>query len=86
MKIDEKNLLTGVGGAGAASFIPFQADATLGSFTVKDVAGVYMPDQPDPFPFRSAGMLSHSFFRHSRLTFDFDAMRLVTRSCGAASA
>jgi len=26
-------------------------------------------------------MISHSFFRESRLTLDFEAMKLVTESC-----
>jgi len=30
---------------------------------------------------RSTGMISHSFFRESRLTLDFEAMKLVTESC-----
>jgi hypothetical protein len=83
VKIDEADVRTGMGGGGAARFIPFRADATMGALTVRGVAGVYMPDQPSIFPFRSAGALSHAFFRHSRLTFDFVAMKLVTRACPA---
>lgn len=81
--LDESKVLTGQGGGGAARFIPFRAGATLGTLTRDNLPGVYMPDG-DPtaaFPFRAAGLISHSFFRQSRLTFDFDAMKLVTESC-----
>jgi clan AA aspartic protease (TIGR02281 family) len=74
---------TGVGGGGAVTFIPFRASATLGSMTVDKVPGSYTPNgnQYGIFPFEVAGTLSHMFFRHSCLTFDFEAMRLITQSC-----
>jgi hypothetical protein len=81
--VDESKTLTGQGGGGAVQFVPFRAAATLGSLSRSDLPGVYMPGS-DPLaalPFRSSGMISHSFFRQSRLTFDFDAMKLVTESC-----
>jgi hypothetical protein len=63
--------------------IPFRADATLGTLTRRDVAGSHTPagDPTAIFPFRTGGLLSHGFFRQSRLTFDFEAMRLVTEDC-----
>jgi hypothetical protein len=55
----------------------------LGSMTVDKVPGSYTPngDQYGIFPFEVAGTLSHMFFRHSRVTFDFEAMRLITERC-----
>jgi hypothetical protein len=81
--IDESKTLTGQGGGGAVQFVPFRASATLGNLTRNDLPGVYMPgaDPLAALPFRSSGMISHSFFRQSRLTFDFEAMKLVTESC-----
>ena len=82
VNIDETNVRSGVGGGGAVSWVPFQADSTMGALNVKDVPGVYMAQQPPlPFPFLQGGILSHAFFRHRRLTFDFEAMRLVTQAC-----
>jgi Aspartyl protease len=69
---------TGVGGAGAVTYIPFVADATIGKTTVKNLPGFYTPqcDQYGLFPFSVAGSITHLYFRHLRVTFDFDAMRL----------
>jgi hypothetical protein len=81
--IDPANARTGMGGGGPVSFIPFRAGATLGSMTVEDVQGIYTPSG-NPFdtgPVKVSGVLSHGFFRHSRLTFDFDAMKLITQAC-----
>jgi len=74
---------TGIGGGGAVTFIPFRAGATLGSMTVDNVLGTYTPNgnQYGIFPFDVVGTLSHMFFRHSRVAFDFEAMRLITESC-----
>ena len=80
---DESKAVTGMGGGGAVRIVPFRASATLGKLTRDDVPGVYSPDG-NPygmFPFKVAGVISHSFFRQSRLSFDFDAMKLVTESC-----
>jgi hypothetical protein len=82
--VDESKTMTGQGGGGAVQFVPFRASATLGNLTRGDLPGVYMPGGSDPLaalPFRSTGIISHSFFRQSRLTFDFEAMKLVTESC-----
>ncbi len=81
--IDPALARTGMGGGGAVTVIPFRAGATLGSMTVEDVPGFYSPGG-DPFgifPFKVGGLLSHMFFRHSRLTLDFEAMRLITEAC-----
>jgi hypothetical protein len=81
--IDPSKARTGVGGGGPVTVIPFRTGATLGSLTVDDVQGLHSPggDPSSIFPFKSKGILSHGFFRHSRLTFDFDAMKLVTQAC-----
>ena len=82
--IDESKTMTGQGGGGAVQFVPFRASATLGNLTRNDLPGVYMPGGGDPLaalPFRSTGIISHSFFRQSRLTFDFEPMKLVTENC-----
>jgi hypothetical protein len=81
--IDESKTMSGMGGGGAVQFVPFRAAATLGNLTRGDLPGVYMPgaDPLAALPFRSSGMISHSFFRQSRVTFDFEAMKLVTESC-----
>jgi tetratricopeptide (TPR) repeat protein len=80
---DEASARTGMGGGGPVRFIPFRASATLGSMTRADVAGSYTPDGSPygMFPFKVAGAVSHGFFRQSRLTFDFAAMRLITEGC-----
>jgi hypothetical protein len=80
---DESKAATGMGGGGQVRVVPFRAAATLGTLTRDDVPGVYSPDG-NPygiFPFKVAGAISHSFFRQSRLTLDFDAMKLVTEGC-----
>ena len=81
--LDETNVRTGVGGGGTVQVIPFRADATLGTLTRLNVAGSHTPggDPSSIFPFRTGGLLSHGFFRQSRLTFDFEAMRLATEDC-----
>jgi predicted aspartyl protease len=82
--IDESKPMTGQGGGGPVQFVPFRASATLGSLTRDDVPGVYTLGGGDPlaaFPFRSSGAISHSFFRQSRLTLDFETMKLTTESC-----
>jgi hypothetical protein len=81
--IDPNNARAAVGGGGAVTAIPFRAGAVLGSLSVDDVQGFYNPegDPTSIFPFRAKGLLSHGFFRHSRLTFDFEAMKLVTEAC-----
>jgi hypothetical protein len=79
--LDPSQAFTGVGGGGPVTVTPFRAGATLGSLTVDDVAGRYNPDQFGVFPFQAKGLLSHGFFRKSRLTFDFEAMKLITQAC-----
>lgn len=77
--LDKAHQSSGVGGGGVVRFIPFRARVTLGAVSVDNVAGIYTPDgdQFGIFPFAVAGTISHDFFRHSRLTFDFTAMKLI---------
>jgi len=81
--VDESNPLTGQGGGGPVQFVPFRASVTLGNLTRNDVTGLYIPggNALAAFPFTSSGIISHGLFRQSRLTFDFEAMELVTESC-----
>lgn len=82
--VDPSTARTARGGGGAVTVIPFRSGATLGSMTVEDIPGAYAPDANSyaPFTFKVYGTLSHLFFRHSKVTFDFDAMRLITQTCG----
>lgn len=81
--LDPAAARTGIGGGGPVTFIPFRAGATIGSLTVEDIPGAHTPggDPTSVFPFKVKGLLSHMMFRQSRLSFDFDAMRLVTQAC-----
>jgi predicted aspartyl protease len=81
--LDMTNVVTGVGGGGAAQGVPFVASATWADLTRNDIIGRYSigGDQFGVFPFKVKGILSHQFFRSSRLTFDFEAMRMVTQNC-----
>lgn len=67
---------TGVGGGGAVTVLPFEADVTLGRVTEHAVRGFYSP-QGSIFPFETQGSISHGFFRPYALTLDFNAMLLV---------
>ncbi len=73
--------LEGVGGGGTVKVIPFVTDEiTLG--TVKrekiiGIAGAFPPPLENGFGFRIGGLISHSFFRNHRVTFDFLNMRIL---------
>lgn len=77
--VDAAHLQTGVGGGGTVTSLPFTTSLTIGTCTVSDLNGVYFPslDQYGIFPFTVTGTVSHQFFRHTAVTFDFVAMRLV---------
>jgi hypothetical protein len=67
------------GGGGQSRVLPFVADVALGTKTIRATPGVYFPDgdQYGIFPFAVAGTISHEFFKHGALTFDFAAMKLI---------
>ena len=56
----------------------FLTDLTLGKTTAKDLLGLYNPDADidGKFPFTVGGTIGHAYFRHMRVTFDFNAMRI----------
>ena len=56
----------------------FLTDLTLGKTTTKDLLGMYTPgaDIDGMFPFAVGGTIGHGYFRHMRVTFDFNAMRI----------
>jgi hypothetical protein len=83
IKLDADKMQVGQGGGGQVQFQTFKADATLGRLVRKDVRGVFMTggDPYGIFPFWVSGALSHAFFRASRLTFDFNSMKLITQQC-----
>jgi tetratricopeptide (TPR) repeat protein len=83
--LDTSNPKTGMGGGGPVQFVDFHASASLGKLARNDVLGNYIMggNALGGMPFKTNGIISHSFFRQSRLTFDFDAMKLVTQNCPA---
>lgn len=83
IKLEGDKVRMGEGGGGPVPFLTFKADAALGKLARPNVPGVYMTggDPFGMFPFKVAGALSHSFFRQSRVTFDFEAMRMITQEC-----
>ena len=83
INIEGNRVGVGHGGGGQVPFVSFKADAALGRLTRRQVTGVYMTggDPYGIFPFQVSGALSHGFFRRSQLTFDFDSMKLITRTC-----
>ncbi|HEV2173612.1 MAG TPA: aspartyl protease family protein [Nitrospira sp.] len=77
--LDEAHKTRFSGGGGDVTTIPFHAAVTVGTTTVRDLPGQYFPDgdQYGIFPFEVGGTISHEFFRHLAVTFDFTAMRMV---------
>lgn len=71
----------GMGGGGAVQVRPFRVDRlSLGKAEERDVAGLsgaLPPGFETRFGFAIGGIISHGFFRPYRLTFDFDAMKLI---------
>ena len=79
--LDEAHASSGMGGGGMVKFIPFKAVVGIGDARVTDVPGIYTPegDQFGIFPFAVAGTISHGFFRHFVVTFDFTKMQLIVQ-------
>lgn len=73
----------GMGGGGRVSVTPFSIDSLMLGPTIQRGVTAFF----GPFPaslemgqgYRIAGLLSHGFLRHYRLTMDFDRMRYVLR-------
>lgn len=77
---DASHPLSMQGGGGIVQALPFRAaSVTMGDITLHDLPGIYVPSGglDGVFPFTVAGRISHEFFRHEAVTFDFSAMMLV---------
>lgn len=72
---------SGMGGGGSMKVQMFPvATFQLGTATASRLAGYFGPFPSSlerGFGYRIAGIISHAFFRSWRVTFDFDAMRLI---------
>jgi hypothetical protein len=77
--LDTDETSTGMGAGGPIAFVPFTTTVSVGGLSENSVAGIYMPggDQFGMFPFTVTGTLSQGFFRHTALTLDLRAMRVV---------
>jgi predicted aspartyl protease len=73
----------GIGGGGKVTAIPFAVDTlTLGDAKEHNIRGIYTPNAgalEKVVGFHIGGLISHMFFRHYSLTFDFDGMRLFLK-------
>jgi len=70
---------TGIGGGGAAQFVPVTADKLcLGTVCRSNVPGLYTPggDPLQMFSFTAAGTISHEFLKHYAVTIDFNSMQV----------
>jgi len=69
----------GIGGGGKVQVIPFTVDTlTLGEAKEHNIPGMYTPNSGElekAVGFHIGGLISHAFFRHHSLTFDFVGMR-----------
>jgi hypothetical protein len=72
------NSMEGEGGGGTVKVIPFIANTiafgTLKGTNIIGVSGAFPASLEYGFKFRIGGLISHSFFRGNRLTFDFENM------------
>ncbi|HVA29185.1 MAG TPA: retropepsin-like aspartic protease [Candidatus Baltobacteraceae bacterium] len=69
-----------MGGGGKTQLLPFTAAVVaMGGMLRHNLPGVYVPSGglDGLFPFAVAGRISHEFFRHAAVTFDFASMTLV---------
>ncbi len=80
VKLDEANAFEGIGGGGKVKAIPFEVEElTFGDALEKNIRGVFTERFPIEYSvgFRIGGIISHQFFRHYALTFDFMKMRFI---------
>jgi predicted aspartyl protease len=86
IKLQEEKAGEGLGGGGKVKVIPFVVDElTFGDAKEQNIAGLFSPRSSgleNAFGFHIGGLISHGFFKHYALTFDFDAMRLFLKERG----
>jgi len=79
IKLEEDKASEGLGGGGKVRFIPFVVnELTLGDAKEHNIQGSYLgggSSLAKAAGFHIGGLISHAFFRHYALTFDFASMR-----------
>ena len=78
IKLQENQASEGIGGGGKVKVIPFVVDElTFGDAREHNIKGLYTRNSAlvNAFGFHIGGLISHGFFRHYALTFDFAGMR-----------
>lgn len=75
------NAMEGEGGGGTVKVNPFIAsEISFAGITAKNVVGVsgaFPPSLEYAYKFRIGGLISHSFFKGKKLSFDFKTMMLI---------
>jgi tetratricopeptide (TPR) repeat protein len=81
IELQEDRARGGLGGGGVVRSIPFIVDTLiLDDATERNIQGVYLGDDIEyRHGFRIGGIISHTFFRHYLLTFDFTGMRFFLK-------
>jgi tetratricopeptide (TPR) repeat protein len=83
IKLQEEKAGEGIGGGGKVKIIPFVVDElTLGDAKEHNIPGLFSPGASgieNAFGFHIGGLISHGFFKHYAITFDFDKMRLFLK-------
>jgi hypothetical protein len=86
IKLQEEKAGEGLGGGGKVKVIPFVVnELTLGDAKEQNIVGLFSPRSSgleNAFGFHIGGLISHGFFKHYALTFDFDAMKLFLKEKG----
>jgi predicted aspartyl protease len=80
IKLQEDQAGEGIGGGGKVRVVPFEvSELSLGDVREKHVRGLFTGIFPveHSLGFHIGGLISHGFFRHHALTFDFTNMRLI---------
>lgn len=81
--LDKRNRFFGLGGGGSFRSIPFVVGSLqLGNIEEKNLHGIYgafPPALERNFGFRIGGLISHEFFKHHNVVFDFSNMRLYIK-------
>lgn len=84
IKLQENQAQEGYGGGGKVKTVPFQVDElTLGEAKEHNIQGIYI-DMPSStlektVGFHIKGVISHTFFKHYALTFNFIDMKLLLK-------